>query len=737
MPPTGKLEPTQVAVLTRWVEMGAAWPASARRRRRPRSRPEATEALRRGSRLLVASIRSAGRARQAGRRRADGSDWAREPDRPVRPRRLLAAGLTPAPEADRGDPDPPGLRSTYRPAADARGDRRLPRPTTSPDAYERLVDRLLASPPLRRALGAALARPGPLRRVATATGPTPTARRLALPRLRRPLVQRRQALRPLRHRATGRRRARPRRSRAAGRHRLPAARDLRVQPAQRPRAVGRHPQRHHRRDRRRLPRPGHRLRPVPRPQVRPDPPEGLLPAPGVLRADPAPRRPAAGLARRGRRVSGASWPPGRRRPPRSARRSTRSRGRYRAEGGAGRDRQVPRGHPGDAHASPRAERTPLEQQLAALAYRQVDLECDKLETAHEGPRRASAGRPCSRSWPTFDAIKPEPCPAVLTVDRRRPRPPPPTISRRSRRGADRARLPVGCSTPRRPRSTAPAARRTRPDAALALARWLTRPDNPLTHAGDRQPGLAVPLRPGDRRRPPATSAGWASAPTPSRAARLAGAPVRRGGLAAQAAAPADRDLRAYRQSAERPESETESARRIDPENRLLWRWTVQRLDAEQIRDAMLAVSGELDPRSAAGPSVDADGAGGSIYTKVMRNSHDPMLEAFDAPDGFVSTPAAERDHDPDAGAPADQRRLDARPGPGLRRTAGPPDADATGDRDGSPRLPPGLRPAPADERRAPASSWPTGLRVPATGRRSAGRLATVAARPSVDFCQSC
>ena len=57
--------------------------------------------------------------------------------------------------------------------------------------------------------------------------------------------------------------------------------------------VGRHPQRHHRRDRRGLPRPEHRLRPLPRPQVRPDPPEGLLPAPGVLHAAPAARRPDA------------------------------------------------------------------------------------------------------------------------------------------------------------------------------------------------------------------------------------------------------------------------------------------------------------------------------------------------------------------------------------------------------------------------------------------------------------
>jgi len=48
---------------------------------------------------------------------------------------------------------------------------------------------------------------------------------------------------------------------------------------------------------------------------------------------------------------------------------------------------------------------------------------------------------------------------------------------------------------------------------------------------------------------------------------------------------------AYQQSsADRPE-----CRRIDPDNRLLWRFNRQRLDMEAMRDSMLAVSGRLDP----------------------------------------------------------------------------------------------------------------------------------------------
>ena len=42
--------------------------------------------------------------------------------------------------------------------------------------------------------------------------------------------------------------------------------------------------------------------------------------------------------------------------------------------------------------------------------------------------------------------------------------------------------------------------------------------------------------------------------------------------------------------------------RIDPENRLLWRANIQRLDAEALRDSLLFVSGELDSK-AGGPPV--------------------------------------------------------------------------------------------------------------------------------------
>ena len=92
----------------------------------------------------------------------------------------------------------------------------------------------------------------------------------------------------------------------------------------------------------------------------------------------------------------------------------------------------------------------------------------------------------------------------------------------------------------------------------------------------------------------------------------------------------------YRQSALRPTVEVETARLKDPENRLHWRRNTRRLDAEQIRDAMLAASGELD-LTMGGASCDANTPRRTIYTKVLRNTRDALLDAFDAPDGSLST----------------------------------------------------------------------------------------------------
>ena len=139
----------------------------------------------------------------------------------------------------------------------------------------------------------------------------------------------------------------------------------------------------------------------------------------------------------------------------------------------------------------------------------------------------------------------------------------------------------------------------------------------------------------------------------------------------------------------------------DPENRLLWRFNRRRLEAEQIRDAILAASGTLNPKQG-GPSVmvpieqelvkllykpsqwrpakdPAEYTRRSVYLIAKRNLRLPFMEVFDAPDLQVSCPRRESStHAPQAlellngaftneQAEALAKRLESEAGPNLRK----------------------------------------------------------------------
>jgi hypothetical protein len=71
--------------------------------------------------------------------------------------------------------------------------------------------------------------------------------------------------------------------------------------------------------------------------------------------------------------------------------------------------------------------------------------------------------------------------------------------------------------------------------------------------------------------------------------------------------------------------------KIDPENRLLWYFRARRLEAESIRDALLAVGGNLD-LTMFGPSVLDNTSRRSVYLRVKRSELIPMMTMFDAPE---------------------------------------------------------------------------------------------------------
>jgi hypothetical protein len=139
----------------------------------------------------------------------------------------------------------------------------------------------------------------------------------------------------------------------------------------------------------------------------------------------------------------------------------------------------------------------------------------------------------------------------------------------------------------------------------------------------------------------------------------------------------------------------------DPENKFLWKFNRQRLEAEQLRDAILAVSGSLNLKQG-GPSVmvpvdqglvntlykpsqwapakdPAEHSRRSVYLIAKRNMRLPFMEVFDAPDMQVSCPRRESStHAPQAlellngtltNEQADvlAKRLEAEAGPSLRK----------------------------------------------------------------------
>ncbi len=92
-----------------------------------------------------------------------------------------------------------------------------------------------------------------------------------------------------------------------------------------------------------------------------------------------------------------------------------------------------------------------------------------------------------------------------------------------------------------------------------------------------------------------------------------------------------------------------AAAEADPDNTLLWRHSVRRLEGESLRDAMLAVSGRLNLTPAVGSPVMKSGntevRNGidrqfskfennhrSVYLPIVRNAEPEMLVTFDLPD---------------------------------------------------------------------------------------------------------
>ena len=185
---------------------------------------------------------------------------------------------------------------------------------------------------------------------------------------------------------------------------------------------------------------------------------------------------------------------------------------------------------------------------------------------------------------------------------------------------------------------------------LALARWIGSPDNPLTarvivnrlwqkHFGR---GIVSTLE---------NFGKMGEAPTHPELLDWLAVEFMRGGWSVKQHEPADDDLRGLPDGVDGRQRRRN--RRRDPENRYLWRFRPQRLEAEIVRDSMLAVGGNLN-RTVGGepifPFIPKDILTGQfrgkwqntpdgpeawrrgVYVYRRRSLPYPMFDTFDHPD---------------------------------------------------------------------------------------------------------
>lgn len=281
---------------------------------------------------------------------------------------------------------------------------------------------------------------------------------------------------------------------------------------------------------------------------------------------------------------------------------------------------------------PAAERLPLETQYAALAWRQVEYDWGRLDGKLKGEEKEKIFA-LRKEIAAFDAEKPAPLPHPPAVTDLGTQAAPVTIPKKGKDDilpgfptilseAPAEIVPMRGSTGRR----------------AALARWLVAPTNPLTarvivnrvwqeHFGR---GLAV------------NASDFGKLGDPPSHPELLDWLARRfidGGWSIKELRRLLVTSATYQRSCEHPAPD--AGRLKDPENKLLWRALPRRLEAEQIRDAVLAVTGELKLDQAGGPGVTASEPQRTIYTRIMRNTRDPLADVFDAPLWFAS--ASSRD----------------------------------------------------------------------------------------------
>ena len=288
-------------------------------------------------------------------------------------------------------------------------------------------------------------------------------------------------------------------------------------------------------------------------------------------------------------------------------------------------------------AKPDAQRTPYEQQIAALAWRQVDYEYARLDRFIKGEDSVKHAD-LKRKLAEHDMQKPAEMPLVLSVRETGAQGLDAVIPKKNTVVPPAFLTVLSASYPAEPAAITPSADGSTTGRRTALARWLTDKSNPFTARLAMNRLWQLNFRRGLA--PYASDFGRLGEP-PSHPELL-------DWLSAEFMAK-EWDQKAmhrliltsaaYRRSSQH--ADPKEGQLKDPQNALLWRFQPQRLESEQIRDAIFTACGDLKTDKQAGPSVVYGEPVRSIFTRIMRNNRDPLADVFDAPQWFSS--ASSRD----------------------------------------------------------------------------------------------
>jgi hypothetical protein len=301
--------------------------------------------------------------------------------------------------------------------------------------------------------------------------------------------------------------------------------------------------------------------------------------------------------------------------------------------------------------TPAGQRTALQRQLAALADKQLDRRLARAYKRLPAPARARHDE-LQRKLGAFDTLLPPAPPVAAAVADAGPDMPPTFRLAGGSYLRPREEVRPGFPTCLAGNRVPSSPRRA------ALAEWLCRPDHPLTarvianRLAQHHLGQGIVATPND------FGLMGEGATHPELLDWLA-ADLVSGGWRLKSLHRLLVTSAAYRQ-ASRPEyNPTETlAERTDPDDKLLWHARVKRREAEAVRDAALQAAGQLNLRLY-GPSAlpelpaalmdsryawdpDArpeDRNRRSVYVLARRNLAYPLFAAFDLPDRHLSCPA--------------------------------------------------------------------------------------------------